>query len=140
MKNLLFAALGIFLMTALLESCKDNSSNLLMPLKTSAGGGSTAANPAIVYLDGSGNLAVMDSDGTHQTAILSPSAATINGDYGRPNWAPGSSIVFGGSTNHKDSIYAIDESVNSSGVPTGSNLRAIATTDVFVDSISLIYP
>src|SRR5690348_9180585 len=90
MKKLLLAVLGIIFMTAILESCKDNNSNLLMPMKTSAGGGSTPANPAVVYADTHNNLAVMDSDGTHQT--------TISGFCQWPHWSPSNSVVYTGGT------------------------------------------
>jgi len=71
----------------------------------------------------------MDTDGTHNTAVQVAGVSTsiINYTY-LPGWSPtGGSICFTqwGSATAPDTIKAIDVSVNSSGVPVGSNLRTI---------------
>ena len=114
-----------------------NSTNSSMPMKTS--GSSTPANPAVTYrgtvTTGSGHssatyqtIAVMDTDGTHQTNIWTASSTTDQDSY--PYWSPtGGSIVWSNHTNSvaapSGSILAIDVSVNSGGIAVGSNLRSI---------------
>jgi hypothetical protein len=106
-----------------------NGPQTVLPL--SSGGGT--AHPAIAYRSsvttGSGHtqhtypaIGVMDSDGTHQTNVYvgTSSAGEID-----PTWSPnGGSISWVLGKN----IVAIDVSVNSSGVPVGSNFRTIAAT------------
>src|SRR2546423_3671279 len=129
MKNLLLAALGIFLMTAVLESCKDHSLNSTgpMPMNTSQASSSSTANPAITYnkqnVNGQWAICVMDTDGSHQTMVWSYG---ISGSVNDGGWSPtASSILIQSSANGIDSLNAIDISVNSSGVPVASNYRNI---------------
>ncbi|HZK76490.1 MAG TPA: hypothetical protein VFD13_06235 [Candidatus Kapabacteria bacterium] len=129
----LLAALA-FAAASLLSSCKQdgqsiNGPNTVLPLNTST----PAANPVITYVGesivhrtGYPAIAVMNADGSNKTIIYtSPSTGTLAlGE--NPCWSPdGGSIAW---IENYDTIKAIDVSVNSHGVPVGSNLRTIYAT------------
>jgi len=121
MKTLLSVSLSLLLGLGVF-GCKQATQPMAADgpaLHTSPGGSSTPAHPAIVYnhYNGKANeIEVMDSDGSHQTTLLSG-----NGAFG---WSPGSSILMSGNS---DSLYAADVSVNSNGVPVASNTRVIVS-------------
>jgi len=138
MKTLLLAA--TLAAASLLSSCSQDPQSANGPaiaLHTTSAGGSTSAHPAVTYNSSTGNggnlrktIAVMDSDGTHQTNIYTAGSGSESEKF--PTWsADGGSI----SWLKNNSVAAIDLSVNSSGVPVGSNQRTIATG---TSSISIV--
>jgi hypothetical protein len=136
----------------LAASCKQdpqsaNGPQTVLPL--SNGGGTTPAHPAIAYMaiitshsSSHPAICVMDSNGSHQTVLLT--SGTSGHTFGSANdffvsWsATGGSIAFVAATSnlslYGDSIFALDVSLNSSGVPIASNVRLIyaapASTDI----------
>lgn len=127
--------LSVTLLSTLLllaAACKQDpassgSQSLMLHSSTS----STPANPAITYVSsvstGSGRnktnyptIGVMDSDGTHQTNIYQGSAAA---GFAEPTWSPDGGSISWLST----ALVAEDVSVNSNGVPTGTNFRTITS-------------
>ena len=129
----------IFLLAMALAACKTNMPTSpdgnSLPLKAGGSGGSTTtAHPEIVFnhYDGTANeIEVMDSDGSHETTII-----TGNNAYG---WSPSSSILMSGNS---DSTYAADVSVNSNGVPVAGNERVIISKPYWrtTDSTLLVAP
>ena len=139
MKNKLMILVLAILTTGFFSACKE-SSNMLdpIPLKTSAGGGSSTAHPALTFIDQTQikhiwyqAVAVMDSDGTHTTNIY------VGSDVQHPCWSPnGKSIAFMENINGIQYLKAIDVSVNSSGVPVGSNVRTLCSGADYIQEIA----
>ncbi len=129
--SVLFGTLGI---SILLASCAQNPSSPdgpqnILPLSTST----PAANPALTYVGEVTirrttypTIAVMNADGSNQTNIYtSPTSGNFSLGVS-PCWSPnGSSVAW---IENNDTIKAIDVSVNTHGVPVGSNLRTIYAT------------
>jgi len=140
MKTLLLAATTVVVAASLLSSCKTDPSSAngpqaILPLN-SHGGGSAPAHPQLVYVGGKTishnqyeTIAVMDSDGSHQTTLYTAPASISGTTYACANlkaacWSPsGGSIAW----LEADTIKALDVTVNSSGVPVASNIRVIYT-------------
>jgi hypothetical protein len=152
-KLLLFAAAALA-SASVLSSCKQDSQSPTGPnLPLSAGGSggsggtSTPAHPAVTYRGnvtikraGYSTIAVMDSDGTHQTNIVTAASDGNTENLVNPTWNySGTSIAYSDQgaglyvTNsngvilgvNPSYIKAVDVAVNSSGVPVGSNGRTI---------------
>jgi len=126
--NKLLSASLLTIMVLLAASCKQdpqsaNGPQTVLPLSSG-----NPAHPAITYAI-YGAIAVMDSDGTHQTTVLSPKGTET---MGTPNWSSsGGSIAYqdaAGGSSYVNSVKAMDISVNSRGVPVSSNVRTIYAT------------
>jgi hypothetical protein len=122
-------AASFLTLAMLLGACQqDPQSSMTNPVFPQASR-TTAANPKIVYVSSDGHLAVMDSDGTHQT-VINTSDVNRNGNNLRPMWSTGSSVSYATNILSNDTVYssirAIDVSVNSSGTAIGSNIRSLA--------------
>jgi hypothetical protein len=120
---LLFSALGIFFSACDYDPGSTTSSEdeHTMAVK----GAPAAANPAIAYIDMTYRLGVMDTASTNQTIVYTPTSGYV---IDRPNWSPGSSVLWGEYPNsgNSTSIRAADIGV-SGGVPSASNIRTILT-------------
>jgi hypothetical protein len=102
------------------------------------GGTSTPANPALAYMGSIRShgqtyqtIGVMDSDYTHQTSIYGDGINSSYTYYG-PSWSPtNASLAFmqnsGTVAAPVNAIKAIDVTVNSSGVVSGTNVRTVYT-------------
>ena len=140
MKRLLPFSSILLVAGALLTGCQQDPSSTgspsVRPL-TVHGGTSSAAHPALTY-EGSETyhgstyrtLAVMDTDGTHQTNIYGGHSMSASFWYNWGSWSPtGGAICFYQSNLNtsapQDTLKAIDVSVNSSGTAVGSNVRTI---------------
>jgi hypothetical protein len=98
------------------------------------GGTTTPANPALVFTGTTTThgraysaLYVMDTDGSHRSAILQSESTQWTFD-GAPCWSPsGTSIAFtqNGNGHAPDTLKAIDVSVDNSGAVVASNLRTL---------------
>ena len=130
---------GLLLAGVILNSCRQGSTLTdTMPMRTGSGGGTTAANPVVVYTkNGGAAIGVMDADCSHRTVVYTgANGATVN----TPSWSPGSSIAFRLGSGTKTYIMAEDVSVNSSGIPVGSNLRTIDSSSWYADSLQIQWP
>ncbi len=137
MKQLLSRRLGGFLLAASLSSlaaalggCQQDPQSVNNSLGGRPFAASTPpAHPAVTYGTSSTAIGVMDSDGTHQTSILTVSGTET---VGTPTWSPsGGSIAYqdaAGGTSYVNSVKAMDISVNAKGVPVSSNVRSIYST------------
>ncbi|MDP4219082.1 MAG: hypothetical protein Q8916_06095 [Bacteroidota bacterium] len=146
MKTIFFITSAV-LATILFSACKQGS-NLTdnMPMRTNAGSGSSTAHPAITYVSGTtlkkifyNTIAVMDTDGTHQTNVYTASSSSET-DM-NPTWSPsGGSIAWKTiSSAVSSSILTAEISVNSSGTPVASNQRTVYSPSSS-DSLSIITP
>ncbi|HZK75609.1 MAG TPA: hypothetical protein VFD13_01765 [Candidatus Kapabacteria bacterium] len=131
---LLFAA--CFVAASLLSSCKQDPQSALgpnLPLNSP----STPAHPALTYISSVtshrttyATVGVMDTDGSHATNIVT--ASSSSDIYSSACWSPtASSIAWSdilGTGSYASAIKAVDVSVNSGGVPVGSNVRTIYST------------
>src|ERR1039457_2481063 len=118
-------------MLACQQDTQPTGGGMALPLKHSP----PPAKPALTFvgtISKNGNtynaIYVMDTDTKNQTSVQSSGSTSIQ--YGiNLSWSPSgtSSIAFTqyGSASGIDTIKAIDVTVNSQGVPVGSNLRTI---------------
>ncbi len=139
MNQLLSRRLGGFLLAAsLLSSCQQDpssptSSGTPFAFKNSAGGGTSTAHPAITYAATTvshnvtyATIGVMDTDAGHQTNVVTAGSSNSTENLMSPSWNySGASITYKDIAGTASSIKAVDVSVNSSGVPVGSNVRTI---------------
>ena len=145
MKQLLSYASLLLFAGAFLSGCQQDPNSTGSPrtqLPLSNPHGSTTAHPALVYTGAVittshktsttySAIYVADTDMGNRTSVQVATTSTSSVLYGAtPGWSPnGSSICFTqsgeGSPRHPDSIKAFDVSVNSSGVPVGSNVRTV---------------
>src|ERR1043165_9542210 len=113
----------VLLSVFMLGSCQqDPNSTFSAPNGTysKAAAQTSTAAPAIIYTTGN-NIAVMDSDGTHQSSVYTSTASVSS-----PNWSSSNSATWAERTSTSSAIRALDISV-SGGTPVGSNLRTITS-------------
>ena len=139
MKKLLFSLTIMIFAVAYLTGCKQDpssSANNLMPMTQPP---PSAAHPAIAYhgivnvtsghtITSYDAISVMDTDGTHQTNLVTASSNNNSQFLRDPSWNySGTSMTYRDYTsgNYPSYIKAVDVTVNSSGVPVGSNQRTI---------------
>src|SRR5438128_740267 len=146
MKHTLLQFSAMLLAAAFFCSCSKDSSNIVgtnvTPFRSVTS--KSSAHPALTYIgsytkgSSGGNtwntVAVMDTDGTHQTNVLIASIDEGLGDYFEfPRWSPtGGSIAYIEQNFTRQPwtwvIKAVDVTVSSSGTPVGSNTRTIYST------------
>jgi hypothetical protein len=134
---LLFAA--TLAAASFLSSCKSDPQSANGPnLPLASGGASTPAHPAVTYpsvaavkKSNYNTVGVMDTDGTHQTNVVT--AATSYETIRNTSWNySGGSIAYrdygsSGNATYPSSIKTTNVTVNSSGVPVGSTPATIYT-------------
>jgi Tol biopolymer transport system component len=135
MRTFLFAVASL-VAASILSSCKqDPASTVGTPLPLSSN--TPAANPAVAYIGSATatvkkviytycTIAVMDSTDANQTNLVTAAFNTTEGAFAYPSWDyDGTSIAYGSYETSAWAINAVDVSVNSKGVPVGSNVRTI---------------
>ncbi len=152
MKSLLLAV-ALIATASFLSSCQQDPTSsrggVVLPLSSNT----PAANPAVTYIGTStetvkktiytyDNISVMDSTAANQTNIVTAANNNTEEGFGSPSWNySGTSIAYSDfqvtSVGIPYSIKAVDVSVNSKGVPVGSNGRTIYTIPIS-DSISIL--
>jgi hypothetical protein len=130
MKKLLSAFLVLAGLGIMLSACKQdpqsaNGPQTVLPLSSNT----PPANPALTFStvpdSGYEAVAVSDSDGSHVTNIYYPHRYSLYQGYmvGCESWSPsGGSIAFVAYWS-PDTLYTMDVTVNSQGVPVGKNLK-----------------
>ncbi|HEY3876768.1 MAG TPA: hypothetical protein VGM92_14950 [Candidatus Kapabacteria bacterium] len=106
-----------------------NGPKTVLPLKSSP----PPANPAITYVADIiskgymyATIGVMDTTAANATNIVTASFNTNTGTFSSPSWNyNAASIAYGSYETSSQAINAVDVSVNSKGVPVGSNQRTI---------------
>jgi Tol biopolymer transport system component len=117
MKSTSLFVLAAFAAASFLSSCQQDPQSVnggnKLPLKSSP----PPANPAITYINS--GIGVMDTTGDNATTIVTGTSGTT---YLSPSWNyNGSMIAYSTVASGTYKIATVDVSVNSKGVPVGSN-------------------